>query len=57
MKEGAEKLENLEQELTSHRNKVSELEETKRKTETELKEKYEECKVQVLGVQFNYLKY
>lgn len=37
----------LEEELTQLRNKVSESEEARRKVETELKEQYEECKVQV----------
>lgn len=49
VKEGAERQGKLEQELAECRNKVSEVEDARRKAEAELKEKYEECKVQVSG--------
>ena len=48
VRESEERQGRLEQEAKEHRDKVSELEDARRKSEAELKEKYEECKIQVI---------
>lgn len=47
VREGEERQRKVEEELAQQQSKVSEMEDAKRKIETDLKEKYEECKVQV----------
>lgn len=47
MSEALDRQNRLEEEAKQHRSEVTELENAKRKAESELREKFEECKIKV----------